>query len=609
MNKKVTTLLISAVSALSLNAQVVLSEDFNAPFTLNAATGWTVQNNSAPTNSVSWFQGNPNVFFAYNGNINDYYGVNFNSTTGGGTISNWLISPAVTIYNGAVFEFATRVPSQTAVRPDALQLRMSTVNTNVIPAGAGSVGTFTNLLLDINPGLTGNNTSAVNNGSVNGYPQSWTVFSVQVSGVTGTVTGRFAFRYSVSNAGSTGANSNYVGVDGVRYTLPCGASAQNYTICANQTTTILTTGGLPATTYSWNTGATTPSIVVSPATSTTYVVDIFNGATPCGVQSIANVVVTNSMSIDVSATSLSVCPGRTVTLTASGANTYSWNTGAQTQAITVTNTATTTYTVGGLTGLCPGFNTITIYTLPAPSLTVISSASISCPGSTLGLQATGGQVYTWVLGNNAISTDAITITTVVTSGLPNGGTFTVGLVGWGANGCSASGVLTRTVAPNPTITVVASPTNALCVNKTSTFTASGASTYTWSGAAASNAAVLTFSNGSSTGNKTFTIAGTSTAGCLGSTSITYTISACTGIENVSGNGLQAYVYPNPFSNGINLSGINGRVELYNALGQLILQTETNGNDTLNTTELPKGAYVLKAYINSDDVRTIKLLKN
>jgi uncharacterized repeat protein (TIGR03803 family) len=54
----------------------------------------------------------------------------------------------------------------------------------------------------------------------------------------------------------------------------------------------------------------------------------------------------------IAVTSATVCAGSTATLTASGASTYTWNTGATTPSITVTPTNDTTYTVIGANGSC-----------------------------------------------------------------------------------------------------------------------------------------------------------------------------------------------------------------------------------------------------------------
>src|SRR5690349_8287474 len=108
-----------AASSVSASAQS-FTENFD-DITLLTASGWFLQNNSAPLGVLSWFQGSattaspPGPFDAWNGAPNAYIAANFNSTTGGtGTISNWLVAPNRTLRNGDVFQFYTRRPTTPA---------------------------------------------------------------------------------------------------------------------------------------------------------------------------------------------------------------------------------------------------------------------------------------------------------------------------------------------------------------------------------------------------------------------------------------------------------------------------------------------------------------
>ena len=92
---------------------------------------------------------------------------------------------------------------------------------------ATSVGDFTTLLLNINPNYT-----------TNGYPNVWTQFTVTLSGLPPAgATGRLAFRYFVENAGFSGANSDYIGIDRAVYNGPCGSPTPTTTATATATVT------------------------------------------------------------------------------------------------------------------------------------------------------------------------------------------------------------------------------------------------------------------------------------------------------------------------------------------------------------------------------------
>ena len=142
--------------------------------------------------TTSWFQGNSTVFPAQSGAATSYIGANFNNTTGTNTISNWLLTPPVTLQNGETMTFWTRTVTAPAF-PDRLQVRMSTNGSSSnVGTTATDVGDFTALLLDINPTYT-----------TTGYPNVWTQFTVTVSGVPSPTLGRLAFRYFVENGGPT----------------------------------------------------------------------------------------------------------------------------------------------------------------------------------------------------------------------------------------------------------------------------------------------------------------------------------------------------------------------------------------------------------------------
>lgn len=616
MKKNVTLLLLAAGSVFTIKSQVVFSENFTATFT-PATAGWDVQNLSSPLGTGTWVQGTPSVFPAYNGSAADYFAVNFasqGSTSGG--ISNWLSTPVVTIYNGAVIEFATRTSNQGTTNPfpDRLQLRMSTAGTSsTVPAGTTSVGPFTDLLLDINPNTNTVVASAVNNGSVNGYPNAWTVYSVQISGVTGTVTGRFAFRYFVNNGGASGLNSNYVGIDAVKYTFPCGPTVQSYTTCAGASTTLQATG-LPATTYSWSNSSTSSSIVVSPLTTTVYTLTPANGTISCGTTITSTITIAPQMAINVSASSATNCPGATVVLSASAAATsYSWTIGTTPigggSTIAVTPTATTTYSIGAFNGNCFGTNGITINVNISPSLSLAINPSPLClgaPGMTV--TASGANTYTYIINNAQLTTNPLTAIAVPTLA----GIYQFGLVGKGVNGCSSSGTATFVVNSNPIVTVTSSTVNA-CTNSTITFTGSGADTYSWSGAASSTTNPLSFATGATPGPQQFTVVGTSSVGCKASSTFTQNVVVCTttavGIPDVNGyDGMS--IFPNPFSTELNINGLDGNVLIYNALGQEVIISAINSSQTINTFDLPKGAYMVKAFnSNGELVKTLKLIKN
>jgi len=199
------------ISACALALSVGLSPGASADplkenFDAGLPAGWTVNNLSQPPGTIDWFQGNDSVFAAHQGAPDSYMAANFASGGEISSISSWLIAPTSTYRNGDTLSFYTRT-ADFSEWPDRLEVRFSSVGGTDVGSSATSVGTFSTLLVSINPTL-----------QVGGYPEAWTRYSTTLSGLTGPTTGAFAFRYSVTDGGLFGSNSNYIGIDTVQIT-------------------------------------------------------------------------------------------------------------------------------------------------------------------------------------------------------------------------------------------------------------------------------------------------------------------------------------------------------------------------------------------------------
>ena len=167
-----------------------------------SATGWiTVNNSTDASTGQTWRQGDRQLN-AYSGGKSSYAYADYHSvgSSAEGTISNWLISPTLNLTNGGMITFYTRTfPSDYA---DRLQVRLSRDGASKhVGSTPASVGNFTELLLTINQSL-----------DPDGYPDTnWTKYTISVP--PGGSSGRVAFRYFVPDAGSSGTNSNYIGID------------------------------------------------------------------------------------------------------------------------------------------------------------------------------------------------------------------------------------------------------------------------------------------------------------------------------------------------------------------------------------------------------------
>ena len=171
------------------------------------ADGWAMTNNSEPVGTIGWFQGNPDVFTSHEGAEDAYAGVNFNSAgLTPGHISNWLMTPELTLTNDSTLSFWTRTSSG-SVWADRLEVRMSTAGASTdVGTGYAGVGDFTERLLVINESLDDS-----------GYPQEWTQYEITIEGLEASTSGRLALRYHVPDGGPLGVNSNYIGIDTLSY--------------------------------------------------------------------------------------------------------------------------------------------------------------------------------------------------------------------------------------------------------------------------------------------------------------------------------------------------------------------------------------------------------
>jgi len=178
-------------AALAVAAPTLLSEGFDDISTLSAS-GWSLVNLSAPAGTTDWFQGNPGVFGAASGAPDSYIGANFENAAEGGVISNWLITPQLTLGSGMQLQFMVRAAGDDW--SDTIEVRWSAKGASTdVGSTAASVGDFTQLLYTFDS---------------HGADAGWLAKSVALPSGSG----RIAFRYTIADTWLAG---NYVGIDTV----------------------------------------------------------------------------------------------------------------------------------------------------------------------------------------------------------------------------------------------------------------------------------------------------------------------------------------------------------------------------------------------------------
>lgn len=182
-----------------------INENFDDVSTLTTS-GWIFENNSSPLGTQTWRQDFGN-FTAFNGSANSSIICDYLSVPSGsvGDISNWLITPTLSLNNGDTIRFYTN-SYQGQNFPDRLEVRLNLLNTIDCGTDFNDVGDFDSLLLSINPNLL-----------TNVYPSNWTQFTIPISGLASTTNGRIGFRYFVEEGGQLGVNGSTVGIDHFTY--------------------------------------------------------------------------------------------------------------------------------------------------------------------------------------------------------------------------------------------------------------------------------------------------------------------------------------------------------------------------------------------------------
>lgn len=329
-----------------------------------------------------------------------------------------------------------------------------------------------------------------------GLTFQWTLNGTNIVGATDSffvANTSGSYRVVVSDGSNSATSSEKIVTVNSNPTVAIQASSA-LTFCQGGSVTLSASG---ANTYVWSNSNVNSSISVSNSGNFSVIGTDSNG---CSATSAVVSTLVNSLpvvSIQNSKGRNSICSGDSLTLTASGAVSYSWNTSASTTSI-IANQSGVYLVVGTDTNGCSSSDSTSITVNALPNIQVNSSGSTSlCSGDSLSLFATGGATYTWSTG---ASSSSISVN--------QSGSFSV--TGTDANGCSnTSNAIQVVVNALPSVSIQNSGSLSFCQGGSVTLTAAGANSYTWS-----NASTNSSINVTSTGN--YTVIGTDTNGCSAS---------------------------------------------------------------------------------------------
>jgi len=462
-----------------------------------------------------------------------------------------------------------------------------------------------------------------------------------------TYTANQAGNYSVRVSNSTLGCIDTTAIVTVTSIAPPSVSAGvDQTVCGGTNVTLNATG---ATSYVWNNGSSSATLIISTATNsstTSYVVTGTDPTTGCSKKDTVLVIVNGLPQIN-AGSDFSTCNNTQISLTANGGLTYTWSNNVIDGQVFLLS-QTTTFTVNGTDANgCSNSDLITVNVSSAPTVTLGNDVEICENEAPVQLDATtnqGGLIYSWNTGDN---TSSISVSTT--------GEYYVTVTD--ANGCSDMDTISLTLNELPGANL--GTNQSVCSNQlptTLTVQSTGNQlSYLWSTGqttqqiqvlqagsytvtvinangcessdavqvqvltspnvnagnditvceydfpvtlnASGNGAQVVWSNGVTTpftsvsSGGTYWVTTTAQNGCQTSDTVNVTSDPCLGVEEL--NSFMS-IYPNPTYSSITIEldyTKDFTYKLYNTEGKILLYGTVDSNE-ISLQELAKGAYII-----------------
>jgi hypothetical protein len=410
---------------------------------------------------------------------------NISLTANGPFVNNAICAGnSVTLSTNAIsnYSWSTGATSSVLVVSPGVTTSYSLTATSPSNCTASSVITIT--VNGAIPSLTVVNTASTSagicpNSTVNllasgALTYTWTGGTQTVTnGITFSPTLAATYTVTGGNGCGTSSAATSVSVHPLPVVTPVASSGS---LCSGSSLTLTAQGN--ASTYTWTGGSVsfTNGVGFVPNTSTIY---SLTGTSVLNCTAMATIPVTVYVTPTLVPTAAPaiVCIGGASTLSAAGAQSYTWISASQTvntstMVVTPTSTGITTYTVIKANSNCSDTKIINVITNDLPTVAAIVMPATVCALSPATLAAGGALTYTWT----APGTPNFTFTgasNVISTPVP--ATYTVAA----SDGtCINTSTVHLATNPNPTISASASATN-ICEGNSVNLSASGASNYTW----------------------------------------------------------------------------------------------------------------------------------
>jgi hypothetical protein len=196
-----------------------------------------------------------------------------------------------------------------------------------------------NVIVNTLPTITVNSGSICSGSSFTIAPGGANTYTIQ--GGSAVVSPTATISYTVTGTSTAGCVSAGPAVSNVTVNSLPVISANSGSVCSGQSFTITPSG---ANTYTFSGGP-----IVTPTTTSSYSVT-GTSSTGCtsSASAVSNVTVNSLPIINANTSNTLICTGQSATLTATGANTFTWNPGGTGNNIVISPTVSTTYTVTGI---------------------------------------------------------------------------------------------------------------------------------------------------------------------------------------------------------------------------------------------------------------------
>jgi len=177
-----------------------------------------------------------------------------------------------------------------------------------------------------------------------------------------------------------------------------------------------------------------PSIL---AVSGTWTLTVKDDVNACMSSQTVQVNVLQAPTISITASQSIICSGSLVTLTANGANSYTWSTNSTSATVSVTPSTVSTYSVIATgTNVCANTATSIVNIYPQPNIIITANQDSVCLNESITFTANGANTYTWSSSQTGAT---ITISPTVTT--------LYSVIGENANGCKSNSQILVSVSP------------------------------------------------------------------------------------------------------------------------------------------------------------------